>query len=439
MFLSTLLTGVTVGLISSGVKLCYTFIYEQKLNIIQSLLEVNDVSTSILSYIVISTGLTFIPSLLTAFISPIAAGSGIPELKCLMEDVYLPNPITLHTCFVKIIGVIGTVASGIPAGFEGPMIHYGAIIGSRMPHELKDNISCGIAAGVTCAFGAPLGAVFFTLEEECSRWDLNHILRVFLCAVVPMFVLQLLTGTRGIFEGSTNTVSIYYYEYFLLIPVTIVISLCGSLYVSLNTLFTMTRNEIIQQPGIKICEVLVVTAFTSLCFMIIALHGSCLDNPTAWTTRFNCPEGMYNDYATLFINRPDYAITYLFYATTISIKHLFVFCFIYIFFSSLAYGLSVPSGLFVPNILVGAGLGRLFAEVLSKAVPIHPVLYGIAGGAVMLSSVTRIVISVVLILIEATGILKIGFPLMLSVLLSKFLGDLLLAGVYQTHMMLKYY
>lgn len=65
---------------------------------------------------------------LVTYIEPIAAGSGIPQVKCYLNGVKVPRIVRLKTLFVKAIGVITSVLGGLAGGKEGPMIHSGAVI-----------------------------------------------------------------------------------------------------------------------------------------------------------------------------------------------------------------------------------------------------------------------------------------------------------------------
>eukprot|EP00913_Durusdinium_trenchii_P028548 g26775.t1 len=117
-----------------------------------------------------------------------ASGSGIPEIKCYLNGVDFPSVAGLHTLMAKAIGIVFSVSAGLPCGKEGPMIHSGAIIGAvvsgfriddtikpfirtqdKAMAEVRDLVAAGAASGVAAAFGAPMGAVLFAIEEGTSH------------------------------------------------------------------------------------------------------------------------------------------------------------------------------------------------------------------------------------------------------------------------------
>ena len=66
----------------------------------------------------------------TAFvwIEPVAGGSGVPEIKCYMNGIDLPRIVDFKTLVCRVVGVTFSVASGLPVGKEGPMIHSGSVV-----------------------------------------------------------------------------------------------------------------------------------------------------------------------------------------------------------------------------------------------------------------------------------------------------------------------
>lgn len=67
-----------------------------------------------------------------AFGETVAAGSGIPEIKCILNGVTIRHATRFKTLVFKVVGVILSVAGGLPVGKEGPMIHSGSIVGSAV-------------------------------------------------------------------------------------------------------------------------------------------------------------------------------------------------------------------------------------------------------------------------------------------------------------------
>jgi H+/Cl- antiporter ClcA len=80
----------------------------------------------------------------------------------------------IRTLFFKTAGLTLAVASGMALGKEGPMVHIACAWGNILSrpflkyttNEVKKReiLSASVAAGVTAAFGSPLGGVLFSME-----------------------------------------------------------------------------------------------------------------------------------------------------------------------------------------------------------------------------------------------------------------------------------
>ena len=47
---------------------------------------------------------------------PVAAGSGIPQIKCFLNGVKVPHVVRVKTLIIKVIGVVSAVAGGLAVG-----------------------------------------------------------------------------------------------------------------------------------------------------------------------------------------------------------------------------------------------------------------------------------------------------------------------------------
>ena len=79
------------------------------------------------------------------------------------------------TLIIKSVGLILSVSAGLNLGKEGPMVHIACCIGNIFSYlfpkygkneaKKREILSAAAAAGVSVAFGAPIGGVLFSLEE----------------------------------------------------------------------------------------------------------------------------------------------------------------------------------------------------------------------------------------------------------------------------------
>lgn len=428
-----------------------------------------------LAWICYNCVLVTISACLVLYVSPVAAGSGIPQVKCFLNGVQIPAVVQLKTLFAKALGVACTVAGGLSAGKEGPMIHSGAVVAAsvsqgqcvpssikchvfeqfRNDHEKRDFVSAGAAAGVAAAFGAPIGGVLFSLEEGASFWNQSLTWRMFFAAMISSFTLNFILSVFygvggflswnglanfGVFEnGSYN---IWEIPIFLLIGV--LGGLSGALFNFLNLKLSRFRRKHIRSNCQKLMECLLVAAVSAFTgFITLFLVDDCQPvgrNPKLTdVTKLWCQKGQYSAVANLFFQSPEDSVKSLFHspASSYATNTLLIFAIEYYFLSLWTYGLSVPSGIFIPTLLTGAAWGRLVGVTVEYMFPevtgIHPGKYALAGAAAQLGGVVRMTISLTAILVEATRDITFGLPIMLVLMVTKWVGDLFNEGLYDAH------
>ncbi|XP_063223431.1 H(+)/Cl(-) exchange transporter 7 [Bacillus rossius redtenbacheri] len=417
-------------------------------------------------------------ALLVTYIEPVAAGSGIPQVKCYLNGVKIPRIVRIKTLVVKAFGVVTSVVGGLAAGKEGPMIHSGAVVAAglsqgksttfhqdlkifeyfREDHEKRDFVSGGAAAGVASAFGAPVGGVLFSLEEGASFWNQSLTWRIFFSSMISAFTLNIvLSAYHGhpgelSYAGLLNFGKFYDITYDLKeLPIFMVMGciggLLGSLFNYINMKITVMRMRYVKRKWLKVLEAVFVAVISaSIAFAMIIAINDCKprvdEQSPQFPVKFHCEEGSYSAVAALWFQTPEASVRLLFHGPAGSHKALTVgvFFLLYFILSVVTYGLSVSGGLFIPALLTGAAWGRLVGIALQTFFPtcawIDPGKYALVGAAAHLGGMVRMTISLTVILIEATGNITFGLPLMLTLIMAKWIGDFFTEGIYDIHIQL---
>lgn len=431
-------------------------------------------------------GLTLFASLATALIAPEAAGSGIPEVKAYLNGVDAPAIFSLRTLLIKIIGSISAVSSSLNIGKAGPMSHTGACVaiilgqcGSRKhtltwkwlrflknDRDRRDLVTCGSAAGIAAAFRAPVGGLLFALEEMTSWWRSALLWRAFFTTAVVAIVLRALIdvclrgkcglfGKGGLIMYDVTSANIAYH--LIDVPPVVILGITGGIVGSLYNILlqkVLRVYNLINEKGAayRILLACTISICTSCLLFGLPWIASCrpcpLDAvepcPTIGRSgnykKFQCPPGHYNDLASLFFNTNDDAIKNLFSKNTDSeFQHssmliFFVTCF---FLSLFSYGVVAPTGLFVPLIVTGASYGRLVGMLFGSKSNLNHGLFAVLGCASLLGGSMRTTVSLCVIILELTNNLLLLPLIMLSLLISKTVGDAFNENVYDMLMKLK--
>uniref|UniRef100_A0A8C1PPT5 Chloride channel protein n=1 Tax=Cyprinus carpio TaxID=7962 RepID=A0A8C1PPT5_CYPCA len=450
------LTGLIACLIDIAVEELAGYKYSAVKQNIEKFTEFGGLSISLILWAALNSAFVMVGAIAVAFFEPIAAGSGIPQIKCYLNGVKIPCVVRLKTLAIKVFGVICSVAGGLAVGKEGPMIHSGAVVAAgvsqgrstslkkdfkifeyfRRDTEKRDFVSAGAAAGVSAAFGAPVGGVLFSLEEGASFWNQMLTWRIFFASMISTFTLNFFLS---IYHGKPGELSS---------PGLINFGRFDSDVSSVSISFSYS-DAYIHRPCLQVMEAMLVAAVTAtVAFAMIYFSNDCQplgqDSTEEYPLQLFCADGEYNSMATAFFNTPERSVRSLFHNPPGSYNPLTlgVFTLVYFVLAVWTYGLTVSAGVFIPSLLIGAAWGRLFGILLStitssQSIWADPGKYALIGAAAQLGGIVRMTLSLTVIMVEATGNVTYGFPIMLVLMTAKIVGDYFIEGLYDIHIKLQ--
>ena len=118
--------------------------------------------------------------------APLASGSGIPHVECVLNGTMPPVPFRLIP--VKFVGGVLAIGAGLALGREGPSVQMGAstahligLVFRRTWSDCRVLMAAGAGCGLATAFNAPIAGSAFVLEmapvrsayDHCHHWALG--------------------------------------------------------------------------------------------------------------------------------------------------------------------------------------------------------------------------------------------------------------------------
>ncbi|KAL3315962.1 H(+)/Cl(-) exchange transporter 3 [Cichlidogyrus casuarinus] len=420
--------------------------------------------------------------LLVKSFAPYACGSGIPEIKTILSGFIIRGYLGKWTLLIKSIGMILGVAAGLSLGKEGPMVHMASCCGNIISYlfpkygkneaKKREILSASAAAGVAVAFGAPIGGVLFSLEEASFYFPLKTMFRSFFCAMVSANVLRMMNpnGNEHLVMFSVDYKAQWHVAE--LIPFALLGMLGGVFGTVFNkaNLWVCRRRKETWWGNHPVREVLIVTSVTAL----VSFPHEYLRMNTGALIKLlvsKCPLTVPDDPTDIGYSICDYMtnITDTKYQVmgtypagprmSQALGLLAVALIVKGLITVFTFGIKLPTGLFIPSLAFGAIMGRMLGVSIEQLVVhladnplvqrmckknsqpcINPGLYAMVGAAASLGGVTRMTISLVVIMLELTGGLTYIIPLMVATLVSKWTGDWLTNGsIYEEHIRLNKY
>ena len=214
-YVAYILLGVAVGFVSALLSMSEEWITSNKSTYANKLIDgtSNNLFKAWAFFSCISICMAVSASCLTVWWGPGASGSGVAELIAYMNGVNYPNVFSVPTLITKIYGVLMAVCGGLCVGKEGPLAHIGsnlALMIIHLPFESfkwlqndaskRQFIAAGASAGVSAAFGAPIGGTLFAYEisKPNTFWKFSVLWKIFFSCATAVFTLALF---QALFTG----------------------------------------------------------------------------------------------------------------------------------------------------------------------------------------------------------------------------------------------
>lgn len=408
---------------------------------------------------------------MTVYFGPGAMGSGVAEVMGLLNGVNYPNAIGFKTLFTKVFGILFAVCGGLCIGKEGPLVHIGANIGAMCCYlpfkwslylqndvQKRNLMAAGGAAGVSVAFGAPIGGALFAYEisRPNTFWNFGMLWKVFLSTSIACFTLAILQSLEiGSPLSLSDSGAIKFGEIsadiqntLLDLPAAIVLGiLCGLLgaaFINFTLWSGKIRKQYVNTNVKKVLECMFMAFLTATAFycVVIARKNECkpktgaTEEERAEQLRFVCPEDQYNPLATLIFNTEGGTIRQFFrypeiianaaedFETGIqTVINLSIYLVLWYVFFVITYGVWVPAGVFIPGMIIGCTLGLLYLEMMMNGFNVELINLGgqsylIMGASAMLSSYTRLTYSLAVLMMETAQAINYFLQIMITILVA---------------------
>ncbi|KAG8343554.1 Voltage gated chloride channel CBS domain [Trypanosoma vivax] len=348
----------------------------------------------------------------------------------------------------------------------------------RNNKDRRDFMTAGAACGVSAAFGAPIGGLLFVIEEVSSFWDHSASVQIFLSTMLcftTVSIFRSLTEDQRLLGWVSNAISVLF-EVNLTIPLhlgSIVPSIflgisCGvfaAVFTKVSVMLIRYRRDPTRQSKLRrFVEPLIVVSLFGALSLSVALVSSChvtkevnrsndmliwgTENSSALFTATCTVPDTYSPLGTLTMGTGKEVIRHLFTRQTIgqfSVLHILVFLLLYTCFTCLSSGLAVSGGVVVPSLVIGAAFGRLFGQfvcflamhqsVMERGYSVShawmdPGLFALIGAGAFFSGVSRMTISICVIMVELSSETHYLLPIMVSIILSKVVADAVSEPLY---------
>ena len=297
-----------------------------------------------------------------------------------------------------------TLSMGGSAGREGPVVHLGAVLSSKVSRWLnadaitgRNLMGCAAAAAVSASFNAPIAGTLFALEVVLRHYAVQAFAPIVIASVAGSIVSRLVFG--DFVEFALPEMSLQFYSE---LPAFLLLGLvCGLVAVTM-----MKSIFLAEDVGDKLQEKLKISAWLRPAIAGAGLGMIALAFPhiigVGYETTWNALNGN---------------ITFWVAVSFVAAKVLAV---------AVTFAGRMGGGIFSPSLMVGALTGIAFGWVslgIFPSLESYATLYALAGMAAVAAAVLGAPISTSLLVFEMTGDWQTGLAILVAVSTSSALAS----------------
>jgi chloride channel protein, CIC family len=300
----------------------------------------------------------------TDYMEAIVVGSGI---------------ISVRASLVKSISALFSISTGTSIGREGPLVQLSSLAASlvgrlrRMPiPQRRHLVACGAAAGIACAYKAPIAASLFVAEIILGTVVVESLGPLILASVVAAFVSRFLSGSEPLYKSPGFNLHTRW-EIIPLCCIGIVQGFLAPGYLRILRLAERLFSKIDIPVPFK-----------------LALGGAIVGVLAIFKPEV-CGNGQGLLYSLFHRNWIWEDILAILLLKTVA--------------TATAFGSGVVGGVFTPTLFIGAAMGVLYGQAIFYVAPglgADPAMYGLVGMGSFLAATTGAPLMAILMAFELT-------------------------------------
>lgn len=320
---------------------------------------------------------------------PLIGGGGISQTRAVINGRIIYTH-SLKQLVAKFTGGVLTLSAGLSLGREGPSVQIGSYIGDLigkwtrvLSGERKQLLAAGAGAGLAAAFSAPLAAATLVIES-IERFDApKTAITTILAGVVAGGISSMAFTSNPYYQIQAVAPHLSpAFQIQLYIIFAVIVSVFAKFYSLLMLYFRRLYPSIKQPEHFKLLGILIMSYAISLIVVDITGGGEqfLMQQATGGSTEIIWIGGM------------------------MLLHMLFTVC---------SFSTGLPGGSFIPTLVTGGLIGKLFALILVQhgIIGSESVSYiMLIGMAAFLVAVVRTPITAIILITEITGHFEIFYP-----------------------------